>query len=70
MAKKPYTRSQVIARLQALNDHWPDDLALFSWNGSLRLIEREGLVSEHMGSYLIDEVDLGRIPNDGGDPNW
>jgi hypothetical protein len=64
---KPFTKTQLISALQKIEKRWPEGYSLFSWSGSLCLME--GDVFEK-GTSANDKVvaTFPGIPNDGGDP--
>ncbi len=67
------TRQQVIRALRRLEQGWPDDLWLFSANGSLCLMEKKdgahmrlpGVDGSVDQAFILDRFD--GIDNDGGD---
>ena len=62
---------RAIATLHRLSKRWPKSLMLFSWSGSLVVVDREQWhaatdVDRGHGRCVMARID---IPNDGGDPN-
>jgi hypothetical protein len=55
---------RAIRDLRALAKRWPDSLTLFSWNGSLVVLD--GLM-ESSDAAILESIE--GIPNDGGDPS-
>lgn len=76
----PYTEKQLISALRKIEKNWPGGYTLFSWSGSLHLLQDE-LIPEgekqyinghtgYAGSYHDASVaTFPGIPNDGGDPD-
>lgn len=65
------TEEQVVRALDRLAKGWPDNLELFSWSGSLTLIDRN--LSERgapVAKAAIIKEWGSEILNDGGDPDW
>ena len=63
MTKRKSTRklyaSEIISRLKAIEKRWPDNLMLFSWSGSLILVDSD--TQEILENF--------NIASDGGDPD-
>jgi len=73
-----YTERQLVQALKRLEKRWPEGYVLFSWAGTLCLIDRVDLpsptlsttVSGHSSSYRDAVVEtFPGIPSDGGDPD-
>ena len=60
MSRLTKAERQSIHQLQKLAEDWPDTLELFSWSGSLCVVQ----ISD--GEVVAT---IPGIPNDGGDPN-
>ena len=67
MAKREVlTDKQIMRALRRLERGWPDDLALFAWNGTLCLMDENLRHERTWSDAIIDEY---RIACDGGDPD-
>lgn len=56
--------AKAIAALQRLAKHWPKTLKLFSWSGTLMVMDAD--LPTGAGAELAT---IYGIPNDGGDPS-
>lgn len=57
-----------IRELQSLAERWPQTLGLFSWSGSLVVVQlQDGGFPENISENVL--ADIVGIPNDGGDPS-
>jgi hypothetical protein len=74
-----YTKPQLISALKRLEKNWPEGYSLFSWSGTLCLME-DDLIEDRSAnrhpnghssnrSYRDAIVETFSIPNDGGDPD-
>jgi len=72
MSSKPYTVDEVRDILDKLSKRWPYGYSLFSWSGSLHLMDDDKMQDgdQYAGSAYDAIVDtFPGIPNDGGDPD-
>lgn len=70
--KNQYTEKQLIAALKKLESRWPDGHSLFSWSGTLCLMNDNFMPDgdEYTGSANDAVIeDFPGIPSDGGDPD-
>jgi len=69
---RPYTLNEIVEILDNLSKRWPYGYSLFSWSGSLHLMDDSKMPdgAHYNGSSYDAIVDtFPGIPNDGGDPD-
>lgn len=67
-----YAVDEACRILRKLSERWPDGYSLFSWSGTLCLVEDRkmpggNLYNGSANDAIVDEFQ--GIPNDGGDPD-
>jgi LmbE family N-acetylglucosaminyl deacetylase len=71
MTTAPYTDEQAVAALKRIAKRWPKHLTLFSWSGSLTVIDNRHPDYDATGAVHEDAIvaNIEGIPNGGGDPD-